>query len=705
MENSARRSLEAVQRWVESHNYKGYDPGDGLSSFLRPLTFDTLLAERLLIQLVWKSPINLRPLLGVVPLDSTKGRGFMAWGYLLLYKNSKDAGLLAKAVDCLNWLEIHNDAPLSGHAWGNHFDFTTRGGRMKAHTPTVVWSGLIGQVYIAAFELTGNPHYLDMAESICRWILTLPREKTHSGCCLSYTAVSQNSVHNSNLLGAAMLAATWKYRPKELYWETARESVRYSCARQLPDGSWRYGEDPKHHWIDSFHTGYNLDSLKRYIDCTGDESFRSNLVAGLNFYKEVFFEKSGRPRYYNTSTYPIDIQCAAQAIDTFCLFASEDSSALPMARKVAKWTIEHMQAAKGYFCYRMYPFMKARTAYFHWGQATMFKALSHLLLLESESSTHVLAQARAQNGAVKQTKASPLTYVLITPARNEEALIGKTIEAILAQTVRPLRWIIVSDGSTDRTDEIVRFYASSYPWIELLRMAPHEERQFAAKANAFNAGYARLKNVPFSLLGNLDADITVAPEYFEFLLAKFASDQTLGVAGTPFVEDQSKPGEHTYSHRFAQLEHVSGACQMFRRSCFESIGGYQPVKGGAIDWIAVTTARMNGWKTKTFTEKVCYHHRAIGTGNNSPLMVRFHYGTKAYYVGGHPLWVLMRSIFQMRQKPLVLGGVFFELGYLWALIRRIPRAVPPELMAFHRSEQIARLRKSFAPRWAGSARG
>ena len=193
-----------------------------------------------------------------------------------------------------------------------------------------------------------------------------------------------------------------------------------------------------------------------------------------------------------------------------------------------------------------------------------------------------------------------LSYVLITPARNEEAFIGDTIRSVAAQTRRPLRWIIVSDGSTDGTDDIVKSHAADLDWIELMRMPERRDRQFAAKANAFNAGYERLKHLRFDLIGNLDADITFAPDYFEFLLGRFAQDPELGVAGTPFVEDVDRPDQHTYAHDGANLDHVSGACQIFRRKCFEAVGGYVPIKGGAIDWIAVTTARMNGWKTRTF---------------------------------------------------------------------------------------------------------
>ncbi len=303
----------------------------------------------------------------------------------------------------------------------------------------------------------------------------------------------------------------------------------------------------------------------------------------------------------------------------------------------------------------------------------------------SDLSAAPTARRDAERGPKK------LSYVLITPARNEAALIENTIRSVLAQTVLPTKWIIVSDGSTDGTDEIVQRYLEENSWMELLQMPPREARQFAAKAHAFNAGYARMQSLDFDIIGNLDADITFEPDYFEFLLAKFSAEPRLGVAGTPFVEDHSHQGKHTYAHQFAQLEHVSGACQLFRRECFAAVGGYKPVPGGAIDWIAVTTARMNGWKTRTFPERVCFHHRELGTGNNSPLMVRFHYGKKAYYVGGHPLWILLRGLFQMREKPYLLAGLFFELGYLSAFARRIPRAVEGRLMKFHRAEQMSRL--------------
>jgi glycosyltransferase involved in cell wall biosynthesis len=297
----------------------------------------------------------------------------------------------------------------------------------------------------------------------------------------------------------------------------------------------------------------------------------------------------------------------------------------------------------------------------------------------------------------------PLSYVLVTPARNEGDLIELTIRSVIAQTVLPRKWIIVSDGSRDNTDEVVRRYAKEYDWIEMVRLPERRERDFAGKAGAFNAGYLRLAALSFQpstswdFIANLDADITFAPDYFEFLLQKFSANPRLGVAGTPFVEDHNRLDEHSYAHQFANSVHVSGACQMFRKQCFEDVGGYAPIRTGAIDWVAVTTARMKGWETRTFNEKVSFHHRELGVGSGSPgkLPMCFHYGRKAYLVGGHPLWECLRGLFQMRQKPFVLGGIWFIGGYAWTGLGRRDRVVSRELMQFHRAEQMARLRQVF----------
>jgi hypothetical protein len=242
-----------------------------------------------------------------------------------------------------------------------------------------VWSSLIGLSFLEAYEVLGDAAYLDVAASTCEWIKTLPFEETASGVCLSYVPCKQSSIHNSNMLGAALLARTASHTKDAQAVALAREAMLYSCSRQEADGSWFYGEEERYHWIDNFHTGYNLDCLKRYIDSTGDQSFAPNLQTGFEYFERVFFEADGRPRYYSDKTLPIDIQCAAQAIDTLCYFSKDKPEILLLAARVAEWTIGNMQAEDGHFYYRDLGWKKVKTPMLHWGQGTMFKALAHLL--------------------------------------------------------------------------------------------------------------------------------------------------------------------------------------------------------------------------------------------------------------------------------------------------------------------------------------
>jgi glycosyltransferase involved in cell wall biosynthesis len=285
------------------------------------------------------------------------------------------------------------------------------------------------------------------------------------------------------------------------------------------------------------------------------------------------------------------------------------------------------------------------------------------------------------------------TYVLVTPARNEAQFIESTLQSMVAQTARPLKWIIVSDGSTDGTDELVRKYAKGNAWIELLRMPERTERHFAGKVNAFNAGYERAKALNPEVVGNLDADVSFEPDHFEYLIGKMGENPRLGVAGAPFRE-----GSFQYDYRFTNIENVWGGCQLFRRECFDDIGGYVPLKGGCIDHVAVLTARMKGWQTRTFTDRVCMHHRKMGTALQGGLKARFKLGAKDYSVGNHPVWQLSRMFYQMTQQPVVVGGLAVGLGYAWSMVRGVEIPVSPELVAFVRREQMQRLKKVFVPK-------
>jgi glycosyltransferase involved in cell wall biosynthesis len=284
-----------------------------------------------------------------------------------------------------------------------------------------------------------------------------------------------------------------------------------------------------------------------------------------------------------------------------------------------------------------------------------------------------------------------MKYVLITPAHNEEAFIAKTLDSMVGQTLLPERWVIVDDGSTDETGEIVERYASRYPWIELVRLPQHRDRSFAGKVHAFNAGLERVQSLQLDVIGNLDADLSFKPDYLEFLMRKFSEDPKLGVAGTPFIED----GYDSARDSFEGENHVAGGCQLFTRQCFQDVGGYIPNRAGGIDWIAVTTARMKGWKTRSFPEKRFHHYRTLGTAGRSNAAASFSYGEKDYYLGGSPIWELFRVAYRMTKQPVIIDGLALLSGYCWAALRRMKRPVTPELMRFHRREQMKKLRAIF----------
>jgi len=370
------RSLARAIRWVQEHHYKGYEPADGNSSMVFPLTRGRVWPMRVLQQVVLRSPINVRPLLGIAPHESPIGRGYMAWGYLIMCRKEPSPPIRAEAASCLAWLMANRAAGFEEFCWGDPYDYATRGGRRPRGAPILIWTALIGQLFLDAWEVLGDDQYLRVADSIGRWITKLPVERTDSGWCLSYNAYSQSSIHNSNAMGAAFLARLGTTTRNDAAVELARQAMTYTVSRQRPDGSWFYGEAPKYHWIDNFHTGYNLSALNTYRRALQDTSFDQALGSGLNYFKARFFEDDGCPKYFHDKTYPIDIQCAAQAIDTLTVVSDHDPESLHLAVKVAQWTIDHLQASDGHFNYRHLGWITVTTPMLHWGQGTMVKALA-----------------------------------------------------------------------------------------------------------------------------------------------------------------------------------------------------------------------------------------------------------------------------------------------------------------------------------------
>ena len=382
------RSITKLDQWVETAEWKAYDTFDGLASpYAAILTMGSPRLRQFWQQGVRRFPFNLRPILGIKPSTSSKGMGFFAQGYLRLYLTSGKEEYLRKMRFCLDWLMKNRCPGFKGYCWGNHFDYQSRGGRIPASVPTVVWTSLIGHAFLDAYEALGEKSYLEVGCSIAEFILhELGWIDTGQDICISYVPLPEGKpvkwaggIHNSNVLGAGFLARVNTHAPNPRYLEHAEQAVKFTIRDQLKNGAWNYGSQPQYAWVDSFHTGYVLESLDWYIRSKGDRTFQGQLQKGYNFFVETFFAPDGTPRYYDHKTRPLDIQCASQGIQTLVNLRSLHPNSIETAIKVAEWTIANMQDESGYFYYRKYPLITNKTPTFHWGQATMFGALTLLL--------------------------------------------------------------------------------------------------------------------------------------------------------------------------------------------------------------------------------------------------------------------------------------------------------------------------------------
>ena len=381
LKNELSGSIQRLSAWVEQNDYRAYDTFDGLNArFVRPFTFETAFLRTVLQQGIRRFPLNLRPLLGVRKGYSTKGMAFLARGYIRLHRATGDAAWANKAEFALQWLIENQSNGYSGACWGNHFDYQSRNFYLPKGVPTIVWTSLIGHAFLDGYDHFKKEQYLQIAISACEHILKdLEKYPDGEGTCISYIPGGKSLVHNANTLGGSLLARTYSYTRSETYRELAQRALQYTAQYQRSDASWYYGEKENLHWVDNFHTAYVLDCFKFYGESTGDERFDRNMMSGYEYWKKTFFLADGTPRYYSHKTLPLDIQCSSQAIDTLVFFHDRDPESVPLAVKVAQWTIEHMQDDTGYFYYRRYsPWLVNKTPTLHWGQATMLCALAGL---------------------------------------------------------------------------------------------------------------------------------------------------------------------------------------------------------------------------------------------------------------------------------------------------------------------------------------
>jgi len=377
-------SIGKLSAWLEENDYRGYDTFDGLNAkFVRPLTFETNFLRTVLQQGVRRFPLNTRPVLGISKSRSTKGMGFLARGFIRMNQSTGDKSWADKAERALQWLIENQSKGYSGACWGNHFDYQSRSFYLPKGVPTIVWTSLIGHAFLDGYDHFKSERYLQVAVSACEHILRdLATHADGDTVCISYIPGQNKQVHNSNTLGASLLARTFSITGNEDYRVLAEKAIKYTAKYQRADSSWWYGEPANLHWVDNFHTAYVLDCFKHYMTATADKRFERNLETGYDYWKRTFFLDDGTPRYYDRKTLPIDIQCSSQAIDTLVFFHDRDRQSIDLALKVARWTIENMQDSTGYFYYRRYSnWVVNKTPTLHWGQATMLCALAGLYKL------------------------------------------------------------------------------------------------------------------------------------------------------------------------------------------------------------------------------------------------------------------------------------------------------------------------------------
>jgi len=352
------------------------------SPLLRRATAGSKWMRMAVTQFLRRLPVNIRPLLGVRRGYNPKGIGLCLWGYTRLYALDRNPEYLGPIHRLRGLLEDLKSKGYSGSCWGYNFDWQSRTLRAPAFTPTVVNSSFIGHALLDAYAVLGIQSDLDTAVSIKDFLLNdVKRLEDDSTFCFTYSPVDDYGVHNANLLGASLLARLAHITGDSTLNDPALAALSYSMKCQKPDGSWYYSERPGFNWIDSFHTGFNLQAIRYFLDVGLAQEHRDSYRRGVEFYAKSFFLEDGTPKYYHDRTYPVDIHSPAQAI---CFFADEEDVYSELTDRVLQWMLDHLYSGKGFFYFRKGRFLTNRIPYMRWSQAWAFHALTEYLFARSK---------------------------------------------------------------------------------------------------------------------------------------------------------------------------------------------------------------------------------------------------------------------------------------------------------------------------------
>ena len=282
-------------------------------------------------------------------------------------------------------------------------------------------------------------------------------------------------------------------------------------------------------------------------------------------------------------------------------------------------------------------------------------------------------------------------YVLITAAKNEELFIEKTILSVINQSHKPVEWIIVSDGSTDKTESIVHRYVSDSSIIKLLVNDRNNGRDFASKVYAINIGLKNVQSSDYDFIGILDADVSFEKEYYSLLIKEFEKNTELGIAGGKYFDLVGGKKIPIYSSPYS----IRGATQFFRKECFDEVGGIKPIRYGGEDALACNSARMYGWQIKNIDNLIVLHHRPTGLTENHIIRTRFRDGFVDYNLGYHPLFELVKCVSRFNERPYIFGSLIRLMGFCWANIKREKRIISNDLKNYIRREQWMRILNIF----------
>ena len=370
--------LDKLREFVEKENYSGYDPYDALNSpVIRVLTFNNKWGRIAWTQLLRRFPYDIRPICHVLKGHNPKGLGLFLWGYAKLYRINPLPEYLGEINYLLQRLSETRSEGFSGNCWGYNFDWQSRAFFVPKYTPTIVNSSFIGHALLDTWEATGENKILDLTVPIQDFLLkNLHRTPDGNTFCFSYTPIDDSAIHNANLLGASLLIRLYKILGNQELRKVALASLAYSMNHQREDGAWYYGESARHHWIDSFHSGFNLQAIRYFLRNGEGLQYRSDYEKGVAYYAKNFFLPDGTPKYYHNKVYPIDIHAPAQAI---AFFSTEGEQYRELTEKIVAWSLSHMWDPRGFFCFRKGRWLSNRTPYMRWGQAWMFHALSEYL--------------------------------------------------------------------------------------------------------------------------------------------------------------------------------------------------------------------------------------------------------------------------------------------------------------------------------------